>query len=86
VDEVQLEVRKFEPHSAVFAGPTGVEVIARLIPQARASLRPGGWLVMEISGTIAEDVKRLLRNWKDVVVRADLQSIPRVVQARNPVA
>jgi release factor glutamine methyltransferase len=28
-DQVQLEVRKFEPRNAVFAGPTGLEVIAR---------------------------------------------------------
>jgi release factor glutamine methyltransferase len=82
-DQVQLEVRKFEPRNAVFAGPTGVEVIARLIPQAHAALRPGGWLVMEISGTIAEEVRRLLRDWNDVLVRPDLQSIPRVAQARK---
>jgi len=82
-DEVQLEVRKFEPRNAVFAGPTGVEVIARLIPQARAALRPGGWLVMEISGTITEKVKELLRDWNEVLIRPDLQSIPRVVQARK---
>ncbi len=50
-DSVQLEVRKFEPRNAVFAGPTGLEVIERLIPQARDVLKPGGWLVMEISGT-----------------------------------
>ena len=67
-DQVQLEVRKFEPRSAVFAGPTGTEVIARLIPQAHAALRPGGWLVMEISGTIAEEVRRLLRDWNDVQI------------------
>ena len=60
-DEVQLEVRKFEPRNAVFAGPTGLEVIERLIPQARATLRPGGWLVIEISGSIVEGVKRLIR-------------------------
>jgi release factor glutamine methyltransferase len=83
VDEVQLEVRKFEPRNAVFAGPTGVEVIARLIPQAYAALSPGGWLVMEISGTIAEEVRRLLRDWNDVSIRPDLQSIPRVAQARK---
>ena len=83
VDEVQLEVRKFEPRNAVFAGPTGVEVIARLIPQAYAALSPGGWLVMEISGTIAEEVRRLLRDWNDVLIRPDLQSIPRVAQARK---
>jgi release factor glutamine methyltransferase len=82
-DEVQLEVRKFEPRSAVFAGPTGLEVIARLIPQARAALRPGGWLVLEISGTISEKVRQLLRDWNDVRIRPDLQSIPRVAQARK---
>jgi release factor glutamine methyltransferase len=82
-DQVQLEVRKFEPRHAVFAGPTGLEVIARLIPQARAALRPGGWLVMEISGTIAEEVRKLLRDWNEVVIRLDLLSIARVVQARK---
>jgi release factor glutamine methyltransferase len=82
-DQVQLEVRKYEPRNAVFAGPTGLEVIARLIPQVHAALRPGGWLVMEISGTISEEVRRLLRDWNDVRIRPDLQSIPRVVQARK---
>ena len=82
-DQVQLEVRKFEPRYAVFAGPTGVEVIERLIPQAHAALKPCGWLVMEISGTIAEEVKRLLRGWNEVQIRPDLQSIPRVAQARK---
>jgi release factor glutamine methyltransferase len=82
-DQVQLEVRKFEPRSAVFAGPTGLEVIARLIPQAHDALRPGGRLIMEISGTIAEKVKELLRDWNEVQIRPDLQSIPRVAQARK---
>jgi release factor glutamine methyltransferase len=82
-DQVQLEVRKFEPRNAVFAGPMGVEVIARMIPQAHAALKPGGWLVMEISGTIVEEVRRLLWDWNDVWIRPDLQGIPRVVQARK---
>jgi release factor glutamine methyltransferase len=82
-DQVQLEVRKFEPRNAVFAGPKGIEVIARLIPQAHTALRRGGWLVMEISGTISEEVSQVLRDWDDVRVRPDLQSIPRVVQARK---
>ena len=82
-DQVQLEVRKFEPRNAVFAGLTGLDVIARLIPQAHAALRPGGWLIMEVSGTISEEVKRLLQDWNDVRIRPDLQSIPRVAQARK---
>ena len=82
-DQVQLEVRKFEPRGAVFAGPTGMEVIMRLVPQARAALKPGGWLVMEISGAISEKVQRVLQHWNDVRIRPDLQSIPRVVQAQK---
>jgi release factor glutamine methyltransferase len=83
-EEVQLEVRKFEPRNAVFAGPTGLEVIARLIPQAYAALRPDGWLVMEISGSITDETKHLLKDWEDVRTLLDLQSIPRVAIARKP--
>ena len=81
-DQVQLEVRKYEPRNAVFAGETGLEVIERLIPQARESLKPGGWLVMEISGTIAERVRELLAGWNEVEITNDLQGIPRVASAR----
>jgi release factor glutamine methyltransferase len=83
-DQVQLDVRKFEPRNAVFAGPTGLEVIARLIPQAQAALRPGGWLVLEISGTIAQQVQDSLQSWNDVLLIPDLQSIPRIARARRP--
>ena len=84
-DQVQLEVRKFEPHTAVFAGPAGLEIIERLIPQAHAALKPGGFLVMEISGTIVEGVKQLLASWSDLRVIDDLQGIPRVAMAAKPV-
>jgi len=83
-DQVQLEVRKFEPRGAVFAGPSGLEIIARLIPQAREALRPGGWLVMEISGTIADAIRRLLEGWDEVRITPDLQGVPRVARARKP--
>lgn len=82
-DQVQLEVRKFEPRNAVFAGPTGMEVIERLIPRAEAVLKPGGWLVIEISGTIVERVKHLLSSWEDVQITDDLQGIPRVAAAHK---
>ncbi|MGO9403277.1 MAG: peptide chain release factor N(5)-glutamine methyltransferase [Terriglobales bacterium] len=83
-DSVQLEVRKFEPRSAVFAGPTGLEVIERLIPQAQTVLKPGGWLIFEISGTIADRVRGLLSNWDEIAIRNDLQGIARVAIARKP--
>lgn len=83
-DQVQLEVRKFEPRSAVFAGPTGLEVIEKLVAAAPDKLKPGGWLLMEISGTIVDRVKRLLANWSDVKITNDLQGIARVALARKP--
>jgi release factor glutamine methyltransferase len=82
-DTVQLEVRKFEPRGAVFAGTTGLEVIEQLIPQAREALKPGGWLVMEISGTIAGQVVELLSGWENVEIANDLQGIARVVSAQG---
>jgi release factor glutamine methyltransferase len=84
-ESVQLEVRNFEPRNAVFAGPIGIEVIERLIPQARDALRSGGWLVFEISGTIADRVRGLLsgREWEQVEIRNDLQGIARVAIARK---
>jgi len=82
-DSVQLEVRKFEPRNAVFAGPTGVEVIERLIPQAQTALKAGGWFVFEISGTIVEGVRKLLSGWTDVEITNDLQGVARVARARK---
>ena len=82
-ESVQLEVRRFEPRNAVFAGPAGTEVIERLIPQARQVLRPGGWLVIEISGTVSRAVRELLSGWEEVEITSDLQGIPRVASARK---
>jgi release factor glutamine methyltransferase len=84
-DSVQLEVRKFEPRHAVFAGPTGLEVIERLIPQAQTVLKLGGWLIFEISGTIADRVRGLLSSW-DISIRNDLQGIARVAIARRTIS
>ena len=82
-DEVQLEVRKFEPRHAVFAGPTGLETIAQLIPAAQTVLKPGSYLILEISRTIAEGVRALLAGWEDITITNDLQGIPRVAMARK---
>lgn len=78
-DKVQREVREFEPRMAVFAGPSGLDVYRRLIPQAQRVLRPGGWLVMEIGYSIEPEVHALLSGWSEVRVTRDLQGIPRVI-------
>jgi release factor glutamine methyltransferase len=80
------DVRKFEPHAALVAGPIGTEVIARLTDQAAVRLAPGGWLISEISPMILEPVQRLLaadRRWSPGPVVKDLAGLPRVVQAQR---
>ena len=82
-DKVQREVRKFEPKVAVFGGERGLDIYRRLIPQAKEALRLGGWLVMEMGFSQEEEMRKLLSNWREVRVKADLQGIPRVVAAKK---
>jgi release factor glutamine methyltransferase len=85
-DKVQSQVRKFEPHMAVFGGPEGPELIRKLIEQSRQVLKPKGWLLMEIGYTQSPLLEELLRGWDDVHFVPDLQGIPRVAVARKAVA
>ncbi len=75
------EVRKHEPKSALFGGETGLELYAPLIEQARALLKPGGLLVLEIGFGAAESVLRLLApsEWAETLSTEDLAGIPRVI-------
>ena len=82
-DKVQLEVRKFEPHLAVFGGHEGMDIYRRLIPQALRVLRPGRWLAMEIGYSQEAQVVALLVGWEEVRSIPDLQGIPRVIVARK---
>jgi len=79
---VEAQVRRFEPRLALFAGPSGLEVFARLIPQARTVLKSGGWLVMEMGHTSRDQVCELLKDWEEIRITNDLQGIARVVAAR----
>ena len=82
-DKVQQVVLQNEPHLALFAGAEGLAVIRRLIPQAWARLRPGGWLLMEIGWSQSEAVKALLVGWHNIHVINDLAGVPRIVAARK---
>ena len=82
-DKVQAQVRKFEPHMAVFGGPEGPELIRKLIAQSQRVLKPGGWLLIEIGYTQSPLLEQLLKGWEDVHFVLDLQGIPRVAVARR---
>lgn len=83
-EELEPEVRRFEPKEAVVGGETGLEIILELLEQVRMWLAAGGWLVIEIAETQAERVSRLLGilGYRDVTVTKDLAGRDRVVEAR----
>jgi release factor glutamine methyltransferase len=83
-ESLDVEVRDYEPATALFAGPTGLEIYERLIPQAARGLRPDGWLLMEIGAGQRSQIEPLLADWREVGFIADLQGIARVVVARAP--
>jgi len=80
------DVRLHEPRLALEAGPKGTEVIARLVPQAADRLKPGGWLLLEISPMIEAAVRSLIEHdgrFELGPTIKDLAGFARVVQARR---
>ena len=82
-DVLEPQVARYEPRSALYAGPTGLEIYQRLIPQARHALKPGGWLLLEIGFGQRADLQKLLSGWTSVSFKDDLQGIPRVALAQT---
>lgn len=86
MQQLAVDVRRYEPTLALDGGPEGTTVIERLIPQAAERLRPGGWLLMEISPTIVGRVEQLLEAEPRLERRPtqkDMAGLARVVQARR---
>lgn len=90
---LQPEVRDYEPRLALSGepganGPEGTRLHRRLLDESKASLRPGGWLLMEVGQGQAESVAAYAQTqgWTDVNILEDLAGIARVVLARwgNP--
>jgi release factor glutamine methyltransferase len=80
-----VEVREFEPATALFAAGDGLSVLRRLISKAREVLVPGGWIALEIGQGQAEAVHALLADagFAEIGFVPDLQGIPRVASARR---
>jgi release factor glutamine methyltransferase len=83
-DSLQREVRDFEPALALFAGPRGLAIYERLIPQARRVLKPGGLLALELGFGQADAVSHLVAGWRNIQVFPDLAGIPRVLVCEMP--
>jgi release factor glutamine methyltransferase len=84
--QLARDVREHEPYGALVGGPKGTELIAKLIPQSAERLVEGGWLIIEISPMILDDVRTLIEadgRFGEVEVIYDLSRHPRVVAAQR---
>lgn len=77
-------VRDFEPRRALVAGPTGLEIIKKLMTQAPLCLQRAGYLLMEIGANQAEQVLKLVEeNWQAVEILKDYAGFSRAVCLRK---
>lgn len=85
-DGLPPDVRLHEPREALVAGPTGCELIARLLPQAAERLVPGGWLLIEVGPATATAAEQLVAEMPGLIAEPtlpDAAGLPRIIQARR---
>ena len=89
--ELQPEVRDYEPRLALSglgdaAGPDGTALHRRILAEAPASLKPGGWVLLEVGANQAALVAEIASElgYTDVEITADYAQIGRVVSACFP--
>jgi release factor glutamine methyltransferase len=72
------DVESFEPHVALFGGPTGLEIPQLFINAAARLLKPQGVLVIEHGEDQAEEIAKLLdMDFSEVASHDDLVGRPR---------
>lgn len=88
MQELRPEVADFEPHLALCGGPTGTEIIQRLVPMAAERLLPGGCLLMEVSPMIERRTREIIAahgGYEAPRTLKDLAGLARVVVAKRRV-
>jgi len=85
-DGLEASVRDFEPREALVSGEDGLAAIGTLVAQARAALRPGGLLALEVDARRADAAAALAAGagFASCTVLQDLFGRPRYLRARRP--
>ncbi len=86
LDELQLEVRDWEPRTALDGGEAGLEVYRRIADGLAAVLADGGYFIGEIGNDQEAVIRDLFEAQKwcsSVVIKKDLAGHPRIVIAKR---
>ena len=84
--DLDPEIREWEPGSALYAGPDGLAALRRIATGAGPYLKPGGLLALEVGLGQATYIVELLENTGEFVtvrVRRDLSGRERIVLAHR---
>ncbi len=84
LQNLQVEVKDFDPHIALTDGKDGLSIIRKIIETSPEFLRPDGFLIMEIGFNQSAKVCEMfdLQIWQEVDFFSDLQGIPRMLKAK----
>lgn len=85
MENLQAEVRNFEPLNALTDDKDGLSIIKKIIDHSPDFLKSDGFLLMEIGYGQSEKVREMfsLNIWQSVDFLNDLQGIPRTVKAKT---
>ncbi len=88
IDDLPRDVRDYEPHLALFAGPDGLAAYRAILQRAPRHLLPGGRLIVEIGPTQGAAVCALFENAGLIgcEIGRDLAGRDRVVAGRRAAA
>ncbi|HEU4537952.1 MAG TPA: HemK/PrmC family methyltransferase, partial [Polyangiaceae bacterium] len=81
----RAELLRHEPREAFDGGPYGLTIHQRVVREAPAFLRPGGWLLFEFGAGQERQLERLFARgpYQDVTFRTNAAAEPRVALARH---
>ncbi len=77
------QIKRYEPPAALLGGRDGFACIRKIAAQAGGALRKGGFLLLEIGASQAEEAERIVceNGFSDVSFGTDIGGIKRIVKA-----
>jgi release factor glutamine methyltransferase len=85
-EELQAEVRLFEPKEALFAGEDGLSAYQALSRTLFHWLLPGGVALLEIHSNNADNIQKTFADFPGYKsVLPDLQGLPRILSLESPI-
>ncbi|MCI0495785.1 peptide chain release factor N(5)-glutamine methyltransferase [candidate division KSB1 bacterium] len=85
-DNLQDEVKNFEPYIALYGGPDGLVFYHRLTNLAPTHLAQDGFIAVEFGANQSDQIKKIFANsafFQYIEIITDLNKLPRVLLARR---